>query len=179
MPKEIRFSKLVETSGKPETATLWTKPEANPALQKALKQNRVLTVVQHPGAGKKDFGQVGLHPQKSAVYLIFPKALPQAAGARVIGVNYDLIQEPVPDSPVVFPAISKRAAAKMKPAAIPREKKFKVMVERTAKLETTSTVRAKNVREARNKATQTFVNAPFNVSAANVQTRVKKVETVD
>lgn len=69
MPKEIRFSKLVEDSGKPETATLWVKPEMDLHLQEALKTNRILTVLQHPGTGKKDFGQIGLHPQKSAIYL--------------------------------------------------------------------------------------------------------------
>jgi hypothetical protein len=48
-----------------------------------------------------------------------------------------------------------------------------------AVIETRSTVTAINAREATERGIQTIANAPFNVSAANVQTRAKKVEGVE
>jgi hypothetical protein len=58
MANTVRFIELVKQCGQPVTMTLWTKPEANPALQKAIKENRVLTIGQAKGA-KKDFGTIG------------------------------------------------------------------------------------------------------------------------
>jgi hypothetical protein len=44
----MRFADLVQDSGRPQAVTLWTKPQENPALTKAIKQGRVLTVIQEP-----------------------------------------------------------------------------------------------------------------------------------
>jgi len=42
MPKEIRFSKLVQKAGQPEPMTLWTKPKDNPAFMKATTRAPVV-----------------------------------------------------------------------------------------------------------------------------------------
>lgn len=176
MPKEIRFSKLVERSGKPATATLWTRPDENPALLKALKENRVLTVSSHPGAGKRDFGQIGFHPQRSAVYLVFPKALPQT-DIRVVGINYDLIEEPVPEFPAKFPMKSKPRARQTR--AGPPEKQFRIIIERTAIVDSVSVVKAQNERQARAKAMLAIRDAPFELDGAEIESRVKGAEVID
>ena len=57
MEKKIRFGDLVRYSGRPQTVAPWEKPEKIPAFNRAIKQNRVLTIVQE--LGKKDHGAIG------------------------------------------------------------------------------------------------------------------------
>src|ERR1043165_3428924 len=93
MAKTIRFGDLVRSSGRPRTVTLWTKPQDSPSLTSAIKKNRVLTVVQE--AGKKDHGLMGFKQLPGALYLEFPRPLPhEKEEAKVIGINYQLIDEP-------------------------------------------------------------------------------------
>lgn len=102
MEKKIRFGDLVRNSGRPRTVTLWTKPEDSPALVRARKKNRVLTVIQK--TGKQDHAFIGFKTLPGALYLEFPRALPGAQDARVIGLNYELIDEPgVPEKDRVKP----------------------------------------------------------------------------
>lgn len=90
----------------------------------AVRENRVLTVIQrHKNA--KDFGLIGFHPQPLATYFIFPKPLPPDSDSRVIGIKYDLLNDPE----------TKQPSAPVKPKIKKREKKFKVVVERTATTE--------------------------------------------
>src|SRR6476661_8219062 len=90
--KTIRFGDLVRGSGRPRTVTLWAKPEDDPSLTGAIKRNRVLTVVQE--IGKKDHGFMGFKLLPGALYLEFPRPLPREE-ARVVGINYKLIDEPI------------------------------------------------------------------------------------
>jgi hypothetical protein len=97
MAKHFRFSELIKQSGRPETMTLWSKPANNPGLQQAIRQNRILTIIQKPTSKGKDFALVGFHEEKFASYLIFPKRLPKMdADAVVIGIRYDLIENKGP-----------------------------------------------------------------------------------
>jgi hypothetical protein len=97
--KQIRFGDLVRNSGRPHTLTLWTAPEKNTELQKAIRSNRVLTV-HRPNVGtKRDFGTVGFLPGGEAIFLIFPRRLEVDKGQRVIGINYALLEEAVPSDP--------------------------------------------------------------------------------
>ena len=93
MDKRLRFGDLVRNSGRPQVVTLWTKPEENRALTDAVKKNRVLTVIQEPG--KRDCGMIGFELKPGALFLIFPRPLPREQNARVVGINYQLVQEPV------------------------------------------------------------------------------------
>lgn len=53
MGKEVRFAQLVAASGRPQTLTLWTDPKKNPQFMKAVKENRVVTIVQKPREHQK------------------------------------------------------------------------------------------------------------------------------
>lgn len=92
MEKKLRFGDLVRNAGRPKVLTLWTKPEQDRALSSAIKKNRVVTLIQEPN--KKDHGLIGLHQARNALYLIFPRPLPREPTARIIGINYQLIEEP-------------------------------------------------------------------------------------
>jgi hypothetical protein len=52
--KTVRFAELVKHSGKPELAILWTEPEKDAAFWRAVKEKRVVTILQQTAGGKKD-----------------------------------------------------------------------------------------------------------------------------
>jgi hypothetical protein len=93
MDKRLRFGDLVRNSGKPLVITLWTKPQENRALSDAVKKNRVLTVIQEPR--KRDYGIIGFQAKPGALFLVFPRPLPREQNIRVVGINYQLVEEPV------------------------------------------------------------------------------------
>lgn len=92
--KSVRFTELVKSAGKPEAYTLWLDPKKDGTFQRALKQHRVLSVHQETVGTKADYGNVGYEGDKRAQILIFPKSIQRFAGARVIGVKYDLLEQP-------------------------------------------------------------------------------------
>ena len=95
MEKKIRFGDLVREAGRPQTHALWTDPKKDRSLRQAIKENRIVTVIREPTSTHKDFGRIGFHPQAHASFLIFPRPLPSTANdSRVIGLNYQLIEEP-------------------------------------------------------------------------------------
>lgn len=171
MSKEIRFSELVKRAGRPKTATLWTKPTKDQAFMKAVKQNRVLTVVQAPHHSHKDHGEIGFHEQPLAMYLVFPKALPRAADAQVIGLKYELLEEPPVSHPV-------RPVEPARPAPKPVQKEFEVVVERAALLKTTVHVTAKNRSEASAQALQTVKEQNFDLAQSTIQNKTCSVNEV-
>ncbi len=90
----VRFSKVVQTAGKPNVHILWMDPAKDTELQKAITANRVLTVRQRPDGAKADYGVVGFEKGASGQILVFPRSLKQFARQRVIGVKYDLLEWP-------------------------------------------------------------------------------------
>jgi NADPH-dependent glutamate synthase beta subunit-like oxidoreductase len=94
MAATIRFSKLVETAGKPSNHLLWSDPAKDQILQNAIRGQRVLTVRQRPVDAKTDYGTVGYEKGVPGQILIFPKSIKQFADKRVIGVKYDLLEWP-------------------------------------------------------------------------------------
>ena len=168
--KEIRFAKLIESSGRPETATLWSNPKTNHPFMKAVKENRVLTIVQKPTGTRKDFGLIGFHEQSFALYLVFPRPLPKETEAIVIGINYDLFKEASVKQTVKQPPLKPpKTAAKKMPAA----RKFNVVILRTATVETSLTVTAINLRMAEEQAMQRIDKTKFKPS--NIQNEVKSI----
>jgi hypothetical protein len=91
--KSVRFTQVVEKSGKPEVYFRFGPLEKDPGLQRAVKQKRVMTVHREPRGQRKDYGRVGLHEDPHAQILIFPKSLASFAGKHVIAINYDLVPE--------------------------------------------------------------------------------------
>lgn len=187
MANEIRFAQLVKKSGEPETLTLWTEPEKNPDFMKAVRQNRVLTVIQRPAAHHKDFGTIGFLKENHALYFLFPKPLPKEPNAQVVGIKYDLLQKEQPTTPVrktgtkhlkisdESPAQRKqhpRESPNGKPPtvfqpSVTRSKTFRVKVRRTASLETEVTVEAENFHQAEQNALQAVNEQEFQPEGTN------------
>jgi hypothetical protein len=110
--KTVRFSQIVEKSGKPDAYILWTDPKKDTEFQRALKQNRVMTVHQETVGAKADYGTVGFDKKKTGELLLFPKSLKRFEGKKVVGVKYDLLEKPA-------------AAPKQQPKAKRKPKKAK------------------------------------------------------
>jgi len=185
MEKRIRFGDLVRNSGRPEIVTLWTDPKKQKGFAKAIKENRVLTVIQQSGT-QKDYGLIKFDSEAHAIYLVFPRPLPSEPQARVIGINYQLTEEaPVTDpvetnNPVPPKA---RPAQKKMPAQIeklpPKEKpaqnrKFTVTIRRVATLEDRIKIEAEDQRTAEERALKAVRDQPFKVREAEIRDEVMK-----
>lgn len=181
MEKRVRFGDLVRNSGRPRVLTLWTRPEKDPAVSGALKQNRVLTVMEPPNQTK--FGVLGLKPDAHAIFLMFPRPLDLDPGARVVGINYQLAEQPelAPRAATASPAKERsrpqhrtKPQAAIKPEPTPKPpKRFKVRLRRTATLEETREVEAANRREAKLRAMDIARGEPFDLNRATVRDAVK------
>jgi len=166
MSKTIRFTELVKRSGKPQTVALWTKPKDNPSFMKAVHDNRVLTVIQKPTGNQKDFGLIGLVQEQFALFMVFPKPLPKASEARVLGINYELVDEAAAGHPnskeklraQTRPPISRPPPV---PKAKPKQKLFRVTIVRTATEEVVLSVRGQNLHEAEAAGLQTVKKKKF------------------
>ena len=93
--KTVRFTQVVEHSGRPQVHTLWRPPDQDPELQRAQKGNRVMTIEPGSSGSKIDVGTVGFERDATlGQFLIFPKSLKAFDGARVVGVKFDLVAQP-------------------------------------------------------------------------------------
>lgn len=92
--KTVRFSAVVEACGRPRPHTLWLPPEKDPELKRAIAAHRVLTLT--GGKGKADHGEVGFSTPTHAgdQYFIFPKSLRRFTGRRVVGVKFEMVEQP-------------------------------------------------------------------------------------
>ena len=92
--KTVRFSKVIETCGKPEIYLLLIQPAKDKTLQAAIKSDRVMTVYQE--AGSTDYGSVGFEEGRSRQFWLFPKPLKPFLEQRIVGIKYELLEdEPV------------------------------------------------------------------------------------
>ena len=163
--KTARFRDLVQTSGQPVIATLWTAPEEDAAFMKAVSENRVMTISQANVGTRKDFGVIGFHPRKTASYVVFPRRLKRPADTRVVGIRYEEFAEPELSGPAyapkksgqprtsprsVKPAKSKSAVSKKPPPAPkPTARLYTAEVSWQVVVVRQWEVRATNNREAR------------------------------
>jgi hypothetical protein len=133
MMDTVRFSKIVETVGKPSVHVLWIDPAKDTILQKAIKANRVMTIHQPPAGTKTDYGTIGFEKNVSGQVLIFPKSLRSFADKRVIGVKYDLLEwASVPKSQQAPKAQLAKPATKSKPKKIPAQRVEQPVAEESA-----------------------------------------------
>ena len=88
--KTVRFSEVVEEAGKPEPYTLWQKPATDRHFQSALKNHRIMTILQSESG--TEFGFVGFKEAKNARYLMFQKSLKRFENMRVVGIKWDLVK---------------------------------------------------------------------------------------
>jgi hypothetical protein len=116
--KTVRFSQVVEKAGKPEVYLTLTKPAKDRHLQSAIKAHKVMTVRQENAGGATDRGEIGFDEGPERQYLLFPRSLQRFADRKVVGIKYDLIEEPdVPESEVAKPSREKKKRAKPKAKA--------------------------------------------------------------
>jgi len=164
-------------SGRPHTLTLWTKPQDNPELTKAIKQNRALSVIQQPG--KRDYGVLGFELHPGALYLIFPKPLPREENARVIGINFQLVEEPAVNA-VQRAKKTNPLPKRENPKPVihePKTRKFAVKVRRTAGLESEVSVHAPNKEAAKRQALEAAKEKPFKFKVSQAKVHVDVVKT--
>jgi len=125
MPKTVRFTRVVERSGQPEAHALWLPPDKDPEFKRALAAHRVMSV--QPRRGKTDLGFVGFDEKRSkgGQFLIFPKSLRSFEGAEVVGIKFDLIEQPkivrVTGDPHAVPTAARKAASAAAKARAARE----------------------------------------------------------
>jgi hypothetical protein len=128
MPKkEIRYGELVSRAGKLEVLSPWSDPKQDRSFMKAVRDNRVVTLIQQPVIHKKDFGEIGFHRDPRAAYLIFPKPLPELEAVRVVGIKYDLMGRPRVLLTAAKPALKEQSKPRQaKPNAEPVRNKARV-----------------------------------------------------
>ena len=182
MDKTIRFGDLVRNAGRPEVVALWTDPKRDRQFTKAVRENRVVTVIQQPTSKRKDYGRIGFDQQAFASYLVFPRPLPHANDARVIGINYELIEESTVLDPVkvAVPRSKAKLPTQRKPALppVPKQKTFDVVVRRTARVESAFTIRASSKSAARVEALKTAKHQFFDLSKAVFHEELVSVDGV-
>lgn len=143
---------------------------------RAVKQNRVLTVVQE--SKKKDFGELGFHQREGSLYFIFPKPLPAEQG-KVIGIKYDLAETTEPKDPI-SPQDLKRVTKRAKPPQPEKQeaplKTFDVLVRRVAAVETNVLVEAHSKNEAREKAMEMVKGRGFDLAEAKIENKIESVK---
>jgi hypothetical protein len=88
--KTVRFTAVVEKSGRPEVHTLWQKPKADRHFQSLLKNHRIMTI--RATESGTDFGEVGFFQKPGARFLAFPKSLKKFEGNRIVGIDWALVQ---------------------------------------------------------------------------------------
>ena len=89
-----RFAAVVQQAGAPEQVIPWKDPARDPKFQRAVRENRVMTVTLPTVGTKKDFGVVGFEREKNAAFLIFPKSLKKFEDKKIVGIKYDLLASP-------------------------------------------------------------------------------------
>ena len=103
----VRFQALIKASGEPEMLVFWSDPARDKGFQKAVRENRVVTLRQFNVGTKKDFGRIGFFAEGHSSYIRFPKRLKYAPGTRVVGIKYEAIKTPPPKDPL--PPLKKQA----------------------------------------------------------------------
>lgn len=88
----VRFAKVVEKCGEPESYLLLMDPAKDRTFQSAIKAERVMTVLQPTVGTKADRGEIGFEPGPARQFLVFPKTLRAFKGRTVVGIKYNLLQ---------------------------------------------------------------------------------------
>jgi hypothetical protein len=165
---------VVETAGKPEVVSLWTKPERDKNFMTAVRQNRVMTIKQKTVGSAKDFGVVGFLREKNASYLVFPTPLTEFQDRRIVGIKYDLIETPGPVGRLIKPEIApnpvktgRAQPAEWSPEPPAKEtphkrtKKFAATIRFIATAEVLQTIEARSKKKAKELALQQAVMPDF------------------
>ena len=172
--KTTRFAKIVESSGKPQPYTLWTSPEKDPVFRKALKEDRVMTILHEPTGNKKETAVVGFVEKPNALFLVFPRSLESFRDQRVVGVKYDLLAMPAPMGKPVKASGRKTPAPKRQKEPKPPPS-FRVVLRSTSTIELEQQLQAKNASTARGLALDNFDPKAVDFTSGKIATKVVKV----
>jgi hypothetical protein len=184
--KVVRFDALVKLSGQAQQVTLWVKPQEDREFMRAVKQNRVVTVVQRNVGTKKDYGLVGFFQRPKAGYLVFPKALPYPAETKVVGIKYARVAERETGGPVyktrrerdpgipMREAPSKRQAPARKLRREPQRFEFRSDVQLAAVQRIAIVIRARSAREAAQLARKQAALLPMDLKRATLSRTVSR-----
>jgi hypothetical protein len=175
MGKVLRFGDLVRVSGRPEPVILWTDPKNDRPFSKAVRENRVLTIIKDPKSTRKEFGQIGFHQGEHAFYFLFPKPLPKDI-KRVIGINYQLTEEKPPQDPVPLKSSAKRTRTITEKLASPPSRTFDVLIRRTASIEQVIEVKSKDENSVREMALEKVKSKRFELTKAVMHSQVLDVK---
>lgn len=175
MERKIRFGDLVRSSGRPQITTLWTDPSKDRCLATAINQNRVLTVLEGKGQ-QKDYGRLGFERQPHALYLVFPRPLPKLGEVRVIGINYQLLEQPLVSKSASTSAPKQPSPRLPQAAAKPRTRTFTVTVRRVATLEERLRVEAESRQAAETQALKRSKAEPFEPGKAVLHEEIIRTE---
>jgi len=173
MDKKIRLGDLVRNSGRPQAVTLWSDPKEDRTFSKAVKENRVVTVIQDPTSKRKPSGEIGFHERQHAFYLVFPRPLSNEKDSRVIGINYSLLEEPVEND---RPQKAKLPQKPRQEKAEPIQQNFRLRIRRTAMVETDIDVRAKDQAEAEHLAMNLVRQQAFPLKKAAITEEIVRNE---
>jgi hypothetical protein len=88
-----RFSVVVAKCGQPSVHLTLVAPAKDPALRRLETQGRVMTILTAHRGGGTDHGLVGIHVSPGMQLLIFPRSVRRFAGKRIVGINYDLLDQ--------------------------------------------------------------------------------------
>src|ERR1700727_1194309 len=89
--KSVRFSKVVEKSGRPEVYLLMS--ETDPEFHKALEADKIMSLSNESHGSGTEYGTVGYDKKRHGQLLLFPKSLKSFAGAKIVGIKYELFDE--------------------------------------------------------------------------------------
>jgi len=183
----VRLANVVQACGAPEPVTLWVNPRQDEKFQKAVQENRVLTVKQETVGTRKDFGIVGFHRDPMVSYWIFPKPLDAFVNKRVIGIKYDLLKAPElksarpPAIAAAAPEAGKRPASRPgfeRPTPSqpptpppPRASRFRVTIRCVSTVDLVQEVECGSMQEARRRALQLASGTKVDFSGGGTQTR--------
>jgi hypothetical protein len=87
----VRFTQVVEKSGKPEVYLLLS--ETDKTFHDALEANRIMSLVGGVDGAKTEYGLVGYDKKRRGQLLLFPHSLRRFADSRVVGIKFDLFAE--------------------------------------------------------------------------------------
>jgi hypothetical protein len=89
--KNVRFSKVVEKSGKPEVYLLMSETDSD--FHKALDAGKIMSLSDESHGSGTEYGTVGYDKKRRGQLLIFPKSLKSFSNTRIVGIKYDLFAE--------------------------------------------------------------------------------------
>jgi hypothetical protein len=87
----VRFTQVVEKSGKPEVYLLLS--ETDKTFHDALEANRIMSLVGGVDGAKTEYGLVGYDKKRRGQLLLFPRSLRRFADSRVVGIKFNLFAE--------------------------------------------------------------------------------------